>query len=174
MLVVVAGLPGTGKSTIADAIGRQLGMPVLSVDPIEAAIWRSGIAPSSATGLAAYAVAATLAEHQLGLGIGVVVDAVSAVEPAREMWRRAARSAGAELRVLEVICSDERLHRTRLESRRRDIEGFYEPTWEQVQRRRAEHEPWRDDRLVIDTVTDPEAAIRQALAYLAGDQPRSA
>lgn len=53
LLVVVSGLPGTGKSTIADAVGRALSMPVFSVDPIEAAIWRSGVPASHETGVAA-------------------------------------------------------------------------------------------------------------------------
>lgn len=42
-LVVMSGLPGTDKSAIADAAGRLLGAPVRSVDPVEAATWRSGI-----------------------------------------------------------------------------------------------------------------------------------
>ena len=35
LLIVLSGLPGTGKSAIADGIGRATGLPVLSVDPIE-------------------------------------------------------------------------------------------------------------------------------------------
>ena len=33
MLVVTAGLPASGKSTIAEVVGNRLGLPVLSVDP---------------------------------------------------------------------------------------------------------------------------------------------
>ena len=32
VLVVMSGLPGTGKSAIADALGHELGAPVFSVD----------------------------------------------------------------------------------------------------------------------------------------------
>jgi predicted kinase len=124
VLVVMSGLPGTGKSAIADALGHELGAPVLSVDPIEAAIWRCGIAPSFETGVAAYEVAAVLAEHQLSLGLTAIVDSVSSVEVARDMWRQAASRAGAQPRVIEVVCSDEHAHRQRLARRRRDIEGF--------------------------------------------------
>ena len=38
MLIVMAGLPGTGKSTVAEASAAALGLPVVSVDPIESAI----------------------------------------------------------------------------------------------------------------------------------------
>jgi adenylylsulfate kinase-like enzyme len=36
MLVVMSGLPGTGKSAIADALGHELGAPVLSAAPSKA------------------------------------------------------------------------------------------------------------------------------------------
>src|SRR5262249_32598913 len=120
-LVVVSGLPATGKSALADALGRELHAAVLSVDPIEAAIMRGGIPTSSETGVAAYEVVAVLAAHHLGLGLPVVVDAVSSLEVAREMWRRAATLAGARMRVVEIVCSDESAHRARLAARRRDI-----------------------------------------------------
>ncbi len=43
-LIVLAGLPGSGKSTLAEALSRHFSLPLFSVDPIEAAMWRSGLA----------------------------------------------------------------------------------------------------------------------------------
>jgi predicted kinase len=151
VLVVMSGLPGSGKSALADALGRRLGAPVISVDPIEAAIWRAGVPPSFETGLAAYEVGATLAEHQLRLGLTVIADAANYLEVGRAIWRTAAQRAGAPIRVIEVICGDEALHRARLEGRERGIEGFPEPPWTEVQQRRTEWEPWGQDRLVVDS-----------------------
>lgn len=37
-LVVVSGAPGTGKSTVAAAIGAALRFPVLSLDPVKEAL----------------------------------------------------------------------------------------------------------------------------------------
>jgi predicted kinase len=87
MLIVFGGLPGVGKSTLARGLGRSLHAPVLSVDPIEAALWRAGIAPQQPTGLAAYVVAEALAERQLEIGLTTVIDAANYVEPGRQMWR---------------------------------------------------------------------------------------
>ncbi|MHB8449119.1 MAG: AAA family ATPase [Mycobacteriales bacterium] len=114
MFVIISGLPGTGKSTIADAI----------------------------------------------------VDAVSAIEIARDIWRQVAQRTGSELRIIEVVCSDELLHRQRLEARQREIEGFYEPTWEQVMARRVEYQPWLDQRLVLDSAEDLAENVKRALAYV--------
>ncbi len=166
VLVVMSGLPGAGKSAIADAVGREFGAPVLSVDPVEAAIWRCGIPPSFETGVAAYEVVAVLAEHQLALGLTVITDSVSSLKVARNMWRQAAARAGSGLAIVEVICSDENVHRQRLASRQRDIPGFHEPSWEDVQTRRSEWEPWDDDRLVVDTMRSIDENVADALAYL--------
>ena len=57
----MAGLPGSGKSTLAEGLSRHFSLPLFSVDPIEAAMWRGGL-PRDQTGIAAYVVAQTLAE----------------------------------------------------------------------------------------------------------------
>jgi hypothetical protein len=41
-----------------------------------------------------------------------------------------------------------------------------EATWEVVEQRRQEYEPWIDDRLVLDTAPDLEAVATAALAYV--------
>ena len=166
VLVIVSGLPGVGKSALADALGRELVAPVLSVDPIEAAIWRCGIRPSFETGVAAYEIAAVVARHQLQLGLTVVIDAVSSLEVAREMWRDAASRAEATTRVIEVVCGDEATHRDRLAGRVRDIDGFPEPSWDDVIARRDEWEPWSGPRLLIDSTRRRADNLAEALSYV--------
>ena len=78
-LIVLSGLPGSGKSTLAEGLSRKLSVPVFSVDPIEAAMWRSGLAKAQ-TGIAAYDVAIALADEHLRLAHSVIVDAVNPVE----------------------------------------------------------------------------------------------
>ena len=123
VLVVMAGLPGAGKSAVAEDLGVALGCAVLSVDPVEAAMWRAGVSRDQPTGLAAYVVVDVLAAEQLALGHDVIIDAANAVEPAREQWRQLARRTGEVLRFIEVRCSDEGEHRRRLEGRERGIDG---------------------------------------------------
>jgi predicted kinase len=171
LLVVTAGLPAAGKSTIAEVVGNRLGLPVLSVDPIEAAILSAGIGAEQPTGLAAYLVAETMAEGVLASGRGVVIDAVNAVEPARDQWVRLAARQGAQLRFLEVVCSDPEVHRERLAARQ-GRHAMADAAFA-VEQSLDEWEPWTGEaaampRVTLDSVRPLGVNIEQALAFLEG------
>ena len=74
LLIVLAGLPGSGKTTLARALAARIGAVHLRIDTIEQALRRAGIAPEEE----GYAIAMALAGDQLGLGHRVIVDAVNA------------------------------------------------------------------------------------------------
>lgn len=165
VLIVLSGLPGTGKNGIADGIGRARGFLVLSVDPIESAIIRAGIEPSFETGLAAYLVAETFADEHLAAGLDTVIDAVNSVEPARDMWRALARQHDVRLVVIECIASDRAVHAARLGGRQRGL-TLPEPTWADVERRRDEWMAWPELHLTLDALDPLESNLARALAYL--------
>lgn len=167
-LIAMAGLPGAGKSTVADGLGRALRAPIVSVDPIESAMWRAGVPSNQPTGLAAYFVAETIARINLQLGLTVIIDAVNAVEAARWTWRDIAASTGEPLTFVEVVCSDNEILRTRLEARTREIEGFELTSWEVVLAARAEWAPWSDERLTLDSLDPIEDNLRRALDHVRG------
>ena len=171
MLVAMAGLPGSGKSAIAEAVGARLLKPVVSVDPIESAILRAGIDADQPTGLAAYLVAETLAENVLRAGHGVIIDAVNAVDPAREQWVALAARSGQPLRFIEVICSDVAVHRSRLEARQRNLPHMAEPTWFAVEQSLDEYAPWSGasgavHRLTLDSIEPLDILVERALDFL--------
>ncbi len=175
LLVVTAGLPATGKSTIAEVVGNRLGMPVLSVDPIEAAILSAGIDSEQPTGLAAYLVAEAMAESVLSGGRGVVIDAVNAVEPARDQWVKLAARQNATLRFIEVTCSDPEVHRERLEARAGRHAAGGRPY--AVEQSLEEWEPWSGEsaavpRVTLDSVRPLGVNIEQALAFLESPETR--
>lgn len=166
-LIVTAGLPGSGKSSVAKWLARAIHAPVLSVDPIEAAMWRADI-PKTMTGMAAYEIAAAVAEENLKLDLTVIVDAVNPVEAARATWVRVAERQKSSLIFVECYCSDTSIHRQRIENRVRGIVGMPEITWKRVEERRAEYEPWSMDRITLDTANEtPESLVNSLLVMMA-------
>lgn len=166
MLIVLSGLPATGKSAIADGIARARKTPVLSVDPIESAIVRAGIPQTFETGLAAYLIALTLADRNLAAGVDSVIDAVNSVEQAKEWWRELAAKHAVELRIIECVVSDEALHRTRLASRERGL-AVAEPKWGDIERRQSEWTKWPEPHLTLDALDPTDVNLAKALDYVA-------
>lgn len=169
MLVVMMGLPGTGKSAIAVAVAKAIGAPVFSVDPLEATLIRAGITREQRSGYAAYDLALMLARSQLELGQSAVIDAANYLEIARAWWRDLAAEFAVPRPVIECVCSDPEVHKRRIESRHRNILGFiYEPSWADVETRRTESEPCDEDRLVLDAVRPLAENAQRAVNYALG------
>lgn len=158
-MIVFAGLPGVGKSAVADGVARALGLPILSVDPIEEGMAEAGIPPSFTRGVAAYRVAARSARHVLELGQGVIVEAANAERDGRAVWHGLGALTGVDPKWVHVTCSDPALHRARLEGRTPAYPGVEEPTWEAVSARSAGFADWDDERIVVDTVEPLDTVV---------------
>jgi len=143
-LVVFAGRPGVGKSTLAARVGAALPAPVLTVDAVDRVLRQHGHRPD----VEAYGVVAALAEAQLRLGLSVVVDAVNPVAAARAVWPSLAERTGARLRIVEVWCADPAEHRRRVEERHA-AEPDGHPSWALVST--IAYEPYVGRRLVVDS-----------------------
>ncbi|WP_373282316.1 AAA family ATPase [Pseudovibrio denitrificans] len=144
ILFVFSGLPGVGKTTLAKALAPRLQAVHLRIDSIEAALKTSVLAISPAED-AGYVVAAAIAKDNLLLGNNVIADAVNPIEITRNIWMEAALGAKVKAMNIEVICSDEAEHKTRVENRPNDISAMTLPTWDAVKRRR--YEPGRSTGL---------------------------
>ncbi len=156
MLIAFGGLPGTGKTTLARELARQLGVVYLRIDTIECAI---APAEDMSVGVAGYRVGYAVAEENLRLGLSVVADSVNPLRITRDAWRNAASRAGVNLVEILVVCSDQVEHRYRVDTRKTDIPGLI--TWQDVLMR--QFEPWDREHVVIDTAGQ---TIEQSLAAL--------
>ncbi|MFE1835136.1 AAA family ATPase [Streptomyces sviceus] len=157
MLIVLGGLPATGKTTLARLLAARTRGVHLRVDTIEQAVVRSGLARHP-VGPVGYVVGYALAEEQLRQGLTVIAESVNPLAVTRDAWRDAAVRAGAPVLEVEVVCSDPEEHRRRVDSRSVDIPGLPLPTWQQIVAQ--EYEPWHRDRLVVDTAArGPEDAL---------------
>lgn len=171
--MLVTGLPGTGKSTMADVAASELAAPVLGHD------WTmSGLRPYpelqetlDAMGLrghrsAGWSILWALARSQLRAGRTVVLDGVARA-PEVAGSRALAREEGARSFVVMTTCSDADVHRTHIDGRQRGIPGWYELDWDHVARARDEWEAPDDVDVALDAATNlaqNAATLRNALS----------
>jgi predicted kinase len=164
--VVLAGRPGTGKTTLARRLAATLRAAYLRIDAIETAVVRSGLAEPP-VGPVGYVVAHELAAASLAIGTAVVVDAVNPVPEARAGWLGLAQRG--RLCVLETVVPEVEEHRRRVESRQADLVGQQVPTWAEVVA--DGYVPWdevRDGPRIVVDMTDTEAGVAAALAAVKG------
>ncbi|MDQ1686037.1 MAG: hypothetical protein QOC82_2774 [Frankiaceae bacterium] len=168
MLLVVSGLPGTGKSAVAAALAREMQGVHLSIDAVEDALLGAGLARDQTTGIAAYEAVRAAAEQNLLLGRLVIVDAVNDSTAARRTWTNAAAATGAAVRFIVLDAPPEAEHQRRLANRARGLTHVAEPTWEEVQARAASFEPWDDGCVRINSGQPVDAILRDIRATLGG------
>ncbi|HSZ42474.1 MAG TPA: AAA family ATPase [Trebonia sp.] len=173
-LIVFSGLPGTGESTLADATGRELGIPVFAADWLLGSLTPFGGYHLDGLLDISVEMLTKLAHRQLRLGQSAILDHPAEDLAARFRWRTHAEAAGVKFRAVECTCSDPEVHRARLERRARGIPGA-----DQESARRGDRGPrWRGDRAsgVLDAWDHPAGKWRRAWprARWTGCSPRRA
>jgi predicted kinase len=161
MLIILGGLPGSGKTTIAARLAYNLGALHLRIDTIEQAMISAGQKVSGPEG---YLVAYGIAADNLKQGITVIADSVNPIEYTRSRWRDTAQNCGVDLVEIEIACSAPHEHRRRVETRQADIKGHILPTWQQVTQRH--YEPWEDAAYVDTAGRDLEAVVDEIEALV--------
>ncbi|QGN35410.1 AAA family ATPase [Microlunatus sp. Gsoil 973] len=172
-MILVTGLPGTGKTTLASALVRRLNATYLRIDAVETAI-QVARGDHQQVGAEGYVVAHFLAGSNLRLGQDVVVDAVCPVPESRTGWAETAAANGGQLIMFQTCLPDVAEHRRRVELREPDMPGQQVPDWQWVQS--LDWSPWDEQRdgpcTVVDTTSSADA-LAAALAEL-GSRPAHA
>lgn len=162
MLIILGGLPGTGKTTISRALASRRGAAYVRVDEIEQALVRCG---DPEIGTKGYAVAYAVASSNLLLGLDVIADSVNPVEESRIGWRTVATQINAPFLEIEIVCTDLIEHRRRVEARSADIAGHQQPSWDTVTSQK--YATWATDRVLVDTAKlNVDQAVKAIEAHI--------
>jgi predicted kinase len=160
-LYIFSGLPGCGKTTLAQLVAQRLQSTYLRIDTIEQGLRDLCSFDVQGEG---YRLAYRVAADNLRLGVSVVADSCNPIELTRREWERVALESNAHHVNIEVVCSDSQEHRRRVETRTCTVPGMKLPTWDQVENR--EYHQWTVGRIVVDTSRSLEDCIAELLSDL--------
>jgi predicted kinase len=107
VLIAMAGLPGTGKSTCADLIARNLHVPLIDKDDLLELVRHSSIEDELEQGRLAYDLVFSLASRQLANDTSVIVDTCLAFAWLRDKLAHIAAAHNATMLVVHCVCSDD-------------------------------------------------------------------
>lgn len=158
-LIVVSGLPGTGKSFFCRKVAEKLPFLILTSDTLRKVLFPTP-RHNEQENKRLFSACHVLVEELLTKGIPVIFNATNLLEHHREYLYRAAERAGARLILVWVEASPE-VVRQRLLARERTAvpECDSEAGWDVYNKMKPRREKISRNHLVVDTSQDITAAV---------------
>jgi hypothetical protein len=158
-LIIVSGLPGTGKSFFCHKLAERLSFLILASDTLRKILFPSPQYKENEN-KRLFSACHALIEELLSKGIPVIFDATNLLERHREYYYRAAERAGAKLILVWVEAPTE-VVRQRLLTRKKTAMPQYdsEADWEVYNKMKPRRQRISRNHLVVDTSRDITAVI---------------
>jgi predicted kinase len=158
-LIMVSGLPGTGKSFFCSKLAERLSFLILASDALRKILFPFPQYKENEN-KRLFSACHVLIEELLRKGIPVIFDATNLLEHHREYLYRAAERAGAKLILVWVEAPTE-VVRQRLLAREKTAMSQYdsEAGWEVYNKMKTRRERISRNHLVVDTSQDITAVI---------------
>jgi predicted kinase len=169
-LIVLQGPTGIGKSTIANALAKELQTPVIDKDDIKDIIDDS-FTDTKVSGWLSYEAMWRVAEKQLINGLSVICDSPLTGATNFQNALEIAQRNEAKLVIVDCACSKEEVWRERIEGRATDPShpNHKARTWEEAQSNiRGYARTEAKDAIKIDTADNLEANLCKILSAISG------
>jgi predicted kinase len=159
LIVVVCGLPGVGKSTLAKDLAPLISAVILSSDKIRKELFPKPIYSKQEVKLI-YDVMILLTKYLYRAGINCIIDATFSKEKSRTDLKNRLMIPNEELHMVECICPEDAVV-SRLKSRKND---YSDADLRIYKRMKKNYEPILEDHIVIDTCRSSSKANAEKVA----------
>ena len=165
-LILFSGLPGTGKSTLANRLARELQLPLLCIDDVIGDVPENAGIPFWDSRVA---ILMDVIETQLKIGLSVIADSVF-MNMDRHHAQELARKYQARFLPVYVFVSDEKIWQERVTRRYEEMNHKDVATWERIQHQRERFRNWEPDTaLFIDSVNSVQQNYETVLKFVTSE-----
>ncbi|MGD9049023.1 MAG: AAA family ATPase [Anaerolineae bacterium] len=164
-LVLISGLPGTDKTKLAYELGKRLKVPVFAKDRFQSQLRLLGL--TDREGPAGDNLLFDMADQQLSLGLGAILDAVFSKHEFRQKAHDLAERHSADFKPILCYCSDDTVLKKRMETREQSVPHWSPVGWDAILTIRAYFEPWNEiSALHLDAVEDFQRNLSRSLDWI--------
>ena len=164
MLVLVCGLPATGKSTVSRNIAGKLKATILSTDIIRKQLFSKPTYSSEEKRLI-YKAMFLVAEYLLRSDRNVVLDGTFYKRSLRQKVYNVSKKTGSRLAVVECRATNNNIKR-RMSRRSKRKNDLSDADYEVYKKIRGEFEPINRKHLVLDTSKSKQKNIEEISRHL--------
>ena len=165
-LLLLKGHPATGKSTLANALARRLGWPLIDKDDIKDHTYQL---PDG--GHLSYAIMWQIVRHQLAIGLSVLVDSPLSYPTTYATGQALATEFRTKLLVVETALGDA-LWQARLDQRMLEAQTHRTSSWANMQQLLTDYNAsWcypidAQHHIIVDTSQPPAQLVQRIIDFL--------
>lgn len=164
VLLLLSGLPGTGKSFLARRLAEALPFVIIESDVVRKILFPQPLYTAQESRWVHRTCHALMAKL-LKRGVRVIYDATNLIEYHRELVYRIAQKAGARLVIVKTVAREE-VAQERLRARQEEARELSDADWRVYRRMASRQEQVSHPHLVIDTSEDLEEAVAKVLRFI--------
>jgi predicted kinase len=167
-LLLFKGHPGTGKSTLANALAQRLHWPLIDKDDIKDHLFRL---PNVNSGHLSYEILWQIVNHQLALGLSVIADTTLSYPRSYAKGAELASAHGARVVVVETQLAEQPWC-ARLDARHDQPTTHRTTGWDAMQKLLADYDgSWQyliapEHHLIVDTSLSTAQLVQTIVNFL--------
>jgi predicted kinase len=161
MLILICGLPATGKSTVARKLAKALGAEVLRTDIIRRELMAEPTYSEDEKAMI-YSAVFLIADYLVKHDVNVIIDGTFYRESYRKIPKKIAGKRGKRFFLIETRCPEDIVLR-RLEKRKRNLRSPSDADVNVYHKIKGLFEEIKEDHFVVDTGWNINKALKEVV-----------